>query len=87
MEHDMKNENWMNLKTLRDELKLQGHLFNMEVKDQWDNLEKKFSRMNQKLDNTMEVTGEVNKEIWETNKLMIEELKEGYQRIKKSLKS
>lgn len=83
----MKNENWMNLKTLRDELKLQGHLFNMEVKDQWDNLEKKFSRMNQKLDNTMEVTGEVNKEIWETNKLMIEELKEGYQRIKKSLKS
>jgi hypothetical protein len=33
------------LKTLWDELKLQSHLFTMEVSDRWHNLEERFHKL------------------------------------------
>ncbi|MCV2884957.1 hypothetical protein OE749_09635 [Aestuariibacter sp. AA17] len=44
---------WLKLKSLRDELKLQVHLMSMELEDEWQQLEHKFSRMNSKFERTL----------------------------------
>lgn len=75
------------LKTLRDELKVQSHLFSLETKQRWDSLEEKFSKFNSRFDRALETTKEVNDELKAGHKMMIAELKEGYSKIKRALKS
>ena len=42
----MKKDTWKELKTQRDELRIQVHLFNMETKEKWNELDKKFQKLN-----------------------------------------
>ena len=82
----MENNTWENIKTQRDELKVKAHLFSMETKDTWDALDKKFQKVNSKLKRASGAVGETREEVWEGHKLIMEELKEGYHKIKDSFR-
>ena len=67
-----------NLKTLRDEIKVQMHLAKAELKDEWEELEPKFEEMEEKLGNAAEETRQ-------TVNVIAEELAEAYRRIRDRL--
>lgn len=64
------------LKTLRDEIKVQLHLLSMDSKDKFDELEVKVEDM-------LKEFGEFNEELWAGNKEEINSLVEEYKKIKK----
>lgn len=68
------------LTRLRDEIKLKIHLGTMEAKDEWEDLEKRWSQFREKaeLDRT---AGEVGT----TVKQLGSDLKSAYERIRKAL--
>ncbi len=68
------------MKQLRDELALKIHLGSMEAKAEWEELEKKWSDFEAKarLDETTESLGEA-------VSLLADEIKAGYDRIRKAL--
>ena len=68
------------LKQKRDELAVQIKLGSMEAKQEWEKLEKKFEVLRAKshLDKTAE-------DVREAAALLGEELKKGYERLKKAL--
>ena len=67
-----------NLKTLRDEVKVQVHLAKAELKDEWESLEPKFEEMEQKLGGAAEETRQV-------VNVIADELTAAYKRIKERL--
>lgn len=67
-----------NLKTLRDEIKVQVHLAKAELKDEWEELEPKFEDMEEKLGSAAEGTRQ-------TVNVIAEELAEAYRRIRDRL--
>ena len=67
-----------NMKTLRDEIRVQMHLAKAEMKDEWDTLESKFEDMETKL-------GDAAEETRQTVNVMAEELNDAYKRIKARL--
>lgn len=81
----MANQDTEQLQKLRDELKLQAHLFSMEVKDEWHELEQKWDKVNQELQPLEQATSTSLNEISAAAKLLMEEIKNGYERIKSSL--
>lgn len=68
------------LKQLRDELALKIHLGSMEAKSEWEELEQKWSdfEARARLDETAEGLGQA-------VSLLAEEIKAGYDRIRKAL--
>jgi hypothetical protein len=73
------------LKTLWDELKLQSHLFTMEVSDRWHNLEERFHKLEPVLVKDLEDVGQFNQDFWVGNKEEVQELVEEFRKIKDSL--
>jgi len=69
----------------RDKIKLQLHLLNMEAKEEWNELEKKYEHFKTKASKVTEVAEDSAGDVGEALKLVGEELREGYKRIKKSL--
>lgn len=69
----------------RDHIKLQLHLLNMEAKDEWNELEKKYEQFKTRASVVSEVTEDSAADVAEAFKLVGEELREGYKRIKNSL--
>jgi predicted nucleic acid-binding Zn-ribbon protein len=67
-----------NLKTLRDEIRVQIHLAKAEIKDEWEELEPKFEEMEEKLSGAAEETRDV-------VNVIAEELSSAYRRIKERL--
>jgi predicted nucleic acid-binding Zn-ribbon protein len=67
-----------NLKTLRDEIKVQLHLAKAELKDEWEELEPRFEEMEEKLGEAAEGTRQ-------TVNVIAEELTAAYRRIKDRL--
>jgi len=63
------------LKTLRDEIKVQTHLLSMDSKEKYEVLEGKVQSMLQSF-------GEFNEEFWAGNKTEINSLIEEYKKIK-----
>lgn len=74
------------IKRNRDELKLKAHLFKSEVKDKWEDVENKWEHLSSEVRPALKATKEALSEISEANKLLLEEVAEGYRKIKKSLK-
>ena len=74
-----------NLEQSRDELKLQAHLFNAEVKDDWNELEKKWEHLASEVRPAMRAAKEASENISEANKLLMEEIRNGFQNIKSKL--
>lgn len=74
---------YQQLETDRDQLKLQLHLLSMEAREEWDKLEQQREKLRNKLASLSKDSAE---EASNTFKHLADEVHEGYQRIKKSLK-
>lgn len=70
-----------NLEQSRDELKVQAHLFNAEMKDEWHQLEDKWEHFARDVRPAMKAAKEASQNISEANKLMMEEIREGFKNI------
>ena len=73
------------LKTMRDELKVQIHLAKAEAKDEWEELEEKWQEFKAQGKTVTEAVDESAKDVASALELVGEELKAGYNRIKKLL--
>ena len=78
-------ESFEELRQLRDELQLQMHLAAVEVKDEWQDLEKKWDQAHAQLQKVEEAAGEAAQGVGEALEILGDELKKGYQRIRDSL--
>jgi chromosome segregation ATPase len=72
------------LQTDRDKIKLQLHLLNMDAKEDWNELEKKYEQFKAKSSTVSGVAEDSAGNVAEALKLVADELHEGYKRIKKS---
>ncbi|MCG6975407.1 MAG: hypothetical protein LJE56_03240 [Acidiferrobacterales bacterium] len=79
------NEFVENLKTQRDELRVKMHLAAADAKDQWEQLEGKWGHFEAKAKQVGEQAGEASKDVWAAAKDLGTEIKEGYDRIRKTL--
>lgn len=70
------------LETDRDQLKVQLHLLNMEAREEWEKLEKQREKLRNKL---ATLSKDSTEEAASTFKHLTDEVREGYQRIKKTL--
>jgi len=70
----------------RDEAKVKLHLAREDVKDEWDDLEVHWERFRQKLDGILHDAEGVSDETKTTARKLGDELKDGYERIRKRLK-
>lgn len=73
------------LREERDELNVKMHLAGMEVRDEWHEVEKKWEHLQSKGKHLSKATGESAHEIGESFSVLGHELKETYQRLKRSL--
>jgi len=73
------------LKQQRDELALKVHLGSMESKEEWDKVSKKFDQLADNFEPAKTAAEESAGEVWESLKLVAEEVKNGFERIRKSL--
>jgi hypothetical protein len=70
------------LKQLRDEVKVQAHLFEMELKDKWEELEKNWPKFEAKLDDYLQQFGEFNEDFWVGNKQEVDQFMDDYKKLK-----
>lgn len=73
------------LKQQRDELRLQIHLGGEELKDEWNRLDDKLSQLSHRFDPLKDAVEDTAEDVWESLKLVGGEIKEGFNRIRKSL--
>ena len=73
------------LKQERDELNVKMHLAGMEVRDEWNDVEKKWEHLQSKGHQLGKATGESAHEIGEVFTKLGDELKETYKRLKRAL--
>ncbi len=71
------------LKQHRDELRVQLHLAGAEVKDGWDELEKKWGHFEAKSAQFRTEAKDAGADIAEAAKLLGGEIKQGYERLRK----
>ena len=76
---------WDELKTQRDELRVQMHLAKAELKDEWEEIEGKYQHAQTKLDEVKKQTGEAAIDARKTMNVVIEEIGEAYGRVKHRL--
>ena len=73
------------LKQQRDELRVQLSLAQSEARDEWEKLEHKWQDVKGKSDAIRQEAAHTTEEVVEATKLMAEEVKKGYDRIRKLL--
>ena len=73
------------LKQQRDELKLKIHLAKADASDEWTKAEERWKRLKAKTEIFREEAGESSKEVTAAAKLLVDEIKRGYERIRKTL--
>lgn len=76
---------WEEVKTRRDELRVQAHLAKAEMKDLWEELEGKWNEFEPKAKQVAGATAEASKDIAGAARELGKEILAGYDRIKKSL--
>lgn len=76
---------WQDVKTKRDELRVQAHLAKAEMKELWDELEGKWNEFEPKARQVAGATAEASKDVGGAVKDLGKEILAGYERIKKSL--
>ena len=79
------NEILDELRTTRDELRLQMHLAAAEVRDEWTVLEKKYEHFRSRAEQVGGATGEAAEDVGNALELVGAELRKGYKRIRKAL--
>jgi SMC interacting uncharacterized protein involved in chromosome segregation len=73
------------LRTTRDELRVRVHLGKMGAEEQWEQVEKQLQHVESKLKVVGEAGREIAEEVGEAANLAIEEIKEGYAKLRKLL--
>jgi hypothetical protein len=81
------NKAIQNLAATRDELRVQAHLLKMEAKNDWNELEQKWEKLQKDLEPTKEAASEASQNIAAAHSLLIQEISNGYSKIKEALKS
>jgi|LakMenE01Jun11ns_1017448.scaffolds.fasta_scaffold9899048_2 hypothetical protein len=69
----------------RDELKLDLHLGTQEAKEQWEKLEDKLFQLRQRFQPAQEAAEDSAEQVWDALKLLAGEVKDGFDRVRKSL--
>lgn len=82
MDKEKLNRALENLKTQRDELRVQLHLANAELKDEWEELEEHWKEVERKLDAIRENTSDAAREAGEVLYIIGDELGNAYGRIR-----
>lgn len=73
------------LKQQRDELKVRIHLGSEEAKQEWEKLEENLRQLMARHEPLKQAVDETADDVWESLKLVASEIKDGFQRIRKSL--
>jgi SMC interacting uncharacterized protein involved in chromosome segregation len=73
------------LRATRDELRVRLHLGKLDAQDQWEQIEKQWQQVESKLKVAGETGREVAEDLGEAASLAVEELKEGYAKLRKLL--
>jgi hypothetical protein len=73
------------LQATRDELRVRLHLGKLDAKEQWDQIEKQWQHIESKLKVAGDAGREVAEDIGEAAGLTIDEIKEGYTKLRKLL--
>lgn len=73
------------LKQQRDAIKVQLHLGKAEAKQEWEEMEKKLEHLRSKAKAVGNETQAASREVLEAAKLLADEIKQGYERIRKRL--
>jgi hypothetical protein len=73
------------LKQQRDAIKVQLHLGKAEAKQEWEEMEKKLERLRTKVKAVGDESQQASQDVFEAAKLLAEEIKRGYDRIRKQL--
>ena len=77
---------WDNLRQMHDELKVQTHLFKAEVRDEWNNLEKNWNQLQREMQPVVNAAESSRKNISQATSLLMDEVKNGYQNIRRAIK-
>lgn len=73
------------LKQRRDELNLQLHLGKAEAKDLWQQTEEKWQHLRDQLEQIDNETGDIAKDVGAAAMLVADEIRQGYERLRKLL--
>ncbi|MGB5276148.1 MAG: hypothetical protein WBO73_16060 [Gammaproteobacteria bacterium] len=73
------------LKKRRDEINLQMHLGKAEAKELWQQTEDKWRHLRNQLEQVDNDTGDVAKDVGATAMLIADEIRQGYERLRKLL--
>jgi hypothetical protein len=73
------------LKQQRDELRVRLHLAKAETKDEWDKVERHFTRLMDEYKPTRDVVNQTAVNVWSALQLAGEEVLRGFERIRKTL--
>ncbi|MCF6336359.1 MAG: CCDC90 family protein [Gammaproteobacteria bacterium] len=73
------------LKQQKDEIRLQIHLAKAEVRDELSELEKKLEELGSKADVLRKEAADTSSNVIEASKLVADEIKQGFERIRKLL--
>ena len=84
-EGDRTQEILEKLKQQRDELRLKIHLGRAEARDEWDEMEAKWTALKQRLKAAGGEAGEAKSDIGAAARDLAGELKKGYERIREKL--
>ena len=74
------------IKTDRDELRVQLHLLNAEIKEEWEDLEEKWQHLEPKLKDLRKGVSESGEEIGAATSQLAEEIGSAYRRIRKAMR-
>jgi len=69
----------------RDELKVRAHLGKAEAREEWEKLEGRIAELRSRVDRAGDEAGDVMEDVGAAAKLLGEEIREGFARIRKSL--
>jgi len=73
------------LRRVRDELNLRVHLAKADAKDLWEKLEQQLHRLEAKGHQISRLSAEPLQDVRDAARLLIDEIREGYRRIRKAL--
>ncbi len=79
------NEMVNKIKQMRDEIELKIHLAAADVKDEWDEVEKKFDHVRGRAERVAEAAEDAAENVGEAIELAAAEVRQGYERIKNLL--
>ena len=77
---------WQELKTERDELRVQMNLAKAELRDEWEDLEAQYVHAQRKFDEFRKDGGELAGEAKQALNIVVDEIGAAYKRVKQRLK-